>query len=155
MHVHQTMWINPGSFVTPDHWNLWEGGEWRRRPAFSSTGLHFKVQCVEAFFLRMVSKEHTLKWLPMSWEELVRNAVDHPTSCLWDCCRVQSWTLQFLFKELEDISLPRGPTIHTTYLVLSAERYSIVTILLLHVLGQKCHKIDFGINNTFALNLNT
>lgn len=127
----------------------------RRRRTERKTRLQFygasiSMSNVWEHFLRMVSKERTLKWLPMLWEELVRYSVDHPTSCLWDCCRVQSWTLQFLVKELENVGLPRGPTIHTTYLVLCSVRYPIVTILLLNVQGQKCHKTDFGANHTFA-----
>lgn len=98
----------------------------------------------------MVSTERTLKWLPMLWEELVRYSVDGPASCLRERCRVQSCPLQFLVKEPEDVSLTRGLTIHTTCLVLSAERYSIVTILFLNVLRQKCHKTDFGANQTFV-----
>lgn len=88
-----------------------------RKTRLQFYGASISMSNVWKHFLRMVSKKRTLKWLPMLWEVLVRyipsTILHHAFETVAGCS-----TLQFLVKELDIASLPRGPTIQATYLVL-------------------------------------
>lgn len=113
-----------------------------RKTRLQFYGASISMSNVWKHFLRMVSKERTLKWLPMLWEVLggyIPSIILHHAFEIVAGCS----TLQFLVKELDSQFTQRS--INPSHLSCCKIFHNYCRLL-----WQKCHRTDFGAGHTFA-----